>query len=87
MKGLFVINPNAGMRMFQQGAHEVAKHLLQNGTIDYCSILYTRKGGDAFEITSSLKPGEWDFVLAAGGDGMSTKWSTASLRRTAAYLS
>lgn len=69
MKGLFVINPNAGMRMFQQGAHEVAKHLLQNGTINYCSILYTRKGGDAFEITSGLKPGEWDFVLAAGGDG------------------
>ncbi|MCR5694331.1 MAG: diacylglycerol kinase family lipid kinase [Clostridia bacterium] len=69
MKALFIVNPNAGLRVFQNIAYDVARHLLQSGDLDVCQFLYTKKGGDAFEATAGLKPGEWDFVLAAGGDG------------------
>ncbi len=69
MKGLFIINPNAGMRIFQSGAHDVAKHLAAAGLLTDWRFVYTQKGGDAFDATSKLSPGEYDFVLTAGGDG------------------
>ncbi|MCR5056241.1 MAG: diacylglycerol kinase family lipid kinase [Clostridia bacterium] len=68
-RALFLINPNAGQRTFQANALNLAKRLLQKHLLFSCNIIYTQKGGDAFEVTSKLKPGEYDFLLAAGGDG------------------
>lgn len=69
MKALFIINPNAGLRNRQIRTHGLAKRLFKKRKLEKCEIVYTQKGGDAFAITSGLAPGEWDFVLAAGGDG------------------
>ena len=69
LKALFIINPNSGMRIIQVQALEMAKHLIKKRILESCNIISTQKGGDAFEITSKLHPGDWDFVLAAGGDG------------------
>ena len=69
VKGLYIINPNSGMRFLQGNAHTMARNMLKNGKLDECRFVYTRKGGDGFAAAASLKPGEFDFVLAAGGDG------------------
>ncbi|MBR5006462.1 MAG: diacylglycerol kinase family lipid kinase [Clostridia bacterium] len=69
MKGLYIVNPNSGMRILQVNAHTMARNMLRNGKLTECRFVYTQKGGDGFDAAAALKPGEYDFVLAAGGDG------------------
>ncbi len=68
-RALFLINPNAGQRTFQANALNLVGNLLKKRFLSNCNVFYTQKGGDAFEITSKLRPDDYDFVLAAGGDG------------------
>ena len=69
MKALMIINPMSGMRIMQNNAHQLEKRLLKNGKLTDVRIVYTTGNGDATRVASELSPGEYDFVLAVGGDG------------------
>ena len=69
MKALMIINPMSGLRIMQNNAHQLERRLLKNGTLSEVKIVYTGGHGDATRAAAALSPGEYDFVLAAGGDG------------------
>lgn len=69
MKGIFVINPTSGMQLHQNAAHVAAQRLLKNGTLTEARIFYTTGKSSAYNTVKSFSRGEYDFVMAVGGDG------------------
>lgn len=69
MKSLFIVNPTAGIKVLQNNVHVLSRLLLQQGVVTENDIFYTQKSGDAMKRAASLKKGEYDFVVAVGGDG------------------
>ncbi|MBR5059488.1 MAG: diacylglycerol kinase family lipid kinase [Clostridia bacterium] len=69
MKALMIINPMSGMRMIQNNAYQFARKLLKNGKLSEVRIVHTGGSGDASRTAAALSPGEYDFVMAVGGDG------------------
>lgn len=69
MKGLFIINPSSGKQVHQSKALQTMQELLADNVIDESVVYYTRKKDDAKWRAYNASPDEFDFIVAAGGDG------------------
>ncbi|MBR5280756.1 MAG: diacylglycerol kinase family lipid kinase [Clostridia bacterium] len=69
MNGFVVINPSSGTQTVQKTALQILHTLLLDEDIQGIQVRYTHKKDDARVMCAALKPGEYDFVLAVGGDG------------------
>lgn len=69
MKGLFIINPSSGRQNFQDKIKEITGTLIMDQICNTIDVFYTQKQDDAMNKAASLQPGEYDFVVAVGGDG------------------
>ncbi|MBQ7636164.1 MAG: acylglycerol kinase family protein, partial [Lachnospiraceae bacterium] len=68
-KGLFIVNPSSGRQNFTDKLREIVGTLILRQICNTIDIYYTEKKDDAIRRTSELKEGEYDFVVAVGGDG------------------
>ena len=69
MKGLFIINPSSGRQNFHDKIKEIAGNLIMDQICNTLDVFYTEKQDDALNKAAGLQPGEYDFVVAVGGDG------------------
>ena len=69
MKGLFIINPSSGRQNFADKVKEIAGLLIVNQICNTIDVFYTEKQDDALNRAASLEKGQYDFVVAVGGDG------------------
>ncbi|MCI6857849.1 MAG: diacylglycerol kinase family lipid kinase [Eubacterium sp.] len=69
MKGLFIINPSSGRQNFIDKIKDIAGRLVLDQICNTIDVFYTQKQDDAKNRAESLKEGEYDFVVAVGGDG------------------
>ena len=69
MKGLFIINPNSGTKKIQRRVPEIVDKLLSEPDCSGITMMYTHGRDDALNATKALTPGQYDFVVAVGGDG------------------
>ncbi len=69
MKGFVIINPSSGTQTVQKTALQILHTLLLDDNAQGLQVSYTHKKDDARRLCAALKPGEYDFVLAVGGDG------------------
>lgn len=69
MKGLAIINPSSGKQVLQRNALESVNKMLTTGAADEIHLFYTQRKDDARHRVARIKPGEYGFVLAVGGDG------------------
>lgn len=69
MKGLFIINPSSGRQNFQDKIKDITGTLIMDQICNTIDVFYTEKQDDAQNKAASLQPGEYDFVVAVGGDG------------------
>ena len=69
MKGFVIINPSSGTQTVQKMALKIVHTLLLDEDSEGVQLSYTHKKDDARKAARALKPGEYDFVLAVGGDG------------------
>lgn len=69
MKGLFIINPSSGRQNFHDKIKEIAGNLIMDQICNTIDVFYTEKQDDALNRAQKLKTGEYDFVVAVGGDG------------------
>lgn len=69
MKGLFIINPSSGKQNIQARALQTMHELLKDKVIEEASVFYTRGRYDAQNRAYDAHNGEYDFIVAAGGDG------------------
>jgi len=69
MRGMFVINPTSGQQRNQQTVKTVINRLLDEGIAEGLYVMHTSGKNSAYDAVAALKPGEYDFVVAVGGDG------------------
>ena len=69
MKGMFIINPSSGTQTIQRRAVVIMERLLKDKDCDGIFTMYTHKKDDARLAAKALRPGEYDYVVAVGGDG------------------
>ncbi len=69
MKGLFIINPSSGRQNFIDKIKEIAGRLVVDQICNTLDVFYTKKQDDARNKAASLQEGQYDFVVAVGGDG------------------
>ena len=69
MKGLFIINPSSGRQNFHDKIKDITGTLIMDQICNTIDVFYTEKQDDAQNKAASLQPGEYDFVVAVGGDG------------------
>ncbi len=69
MKGLFIINPSSGRQNFKENLKMIAGKLIMEQIVSTIDVFYTEQKNDAKNKVSILKEGEYDFVVAVGGDG------------------
>ncbi len=69
MKGFVIINPSSGTQTVQKMALQIVHTLLLDQDSEGVQVNYTHKKDDARQMAAALKPGEYDYVLAVGGDG------------------
>lgn len=66
-KLFFLLNPRAGMRRANRALPEIIRLFIDHGY--RCETYVTGKGGEATEVLSQKKPGSYQMVVCAGGDG------------------
>lgn len=69
MKGLFIINPSSGRQNFKDNLNQIAGKLIMDKIVPTIDVFYTKKKDDAKNRAALLSEGEYDFVVAVGGDG------------------
>ena len=69
MKGLFIINPSSGRQNFKENLTQIAGKLIMDQIASTIDVFYTEQKDDAKNRVAVLKKGEYDFVVAVGGDG------------------
>ncbi len=69
MRGLAIINPSSGKQMIQKNALDAINLMLTKNVAEEIHIFYTRKKDDGKNRAAVIKEGEYDFVMAVGGDG------------------
>ncbi len=69
MKGLFIINPSSGRQNFMDKIKSIMGNLIFENICNAIDVFFTQKKDDALNKAASLKKGEYDFVVAVGGDG------------------
>lgn len=65
----FIINEAASDNEILNYTESVIGCLAMNQMVNHIDVVYTNKADDALAEASMLKPGEYDFVTAVGGDG------------------
>ena len=69
MKGLFIINPSSGRQNFKDNLSKIFGKLIMDQIVPTIDVFYTEKKNDAKNKAAALTKGEYDFVVAVGGDG------------------
>lgn len=69
MKCLFVINPVSGTQSFHRTLPEFIGRLVLETEVNHVDTFFTEKRSDAFNRCLEVETGEYDFVVAVGGDG------------------
>lgn len=69
MRGLFIINPNSGTKKIQRRIPAIVDKLLNEPDCAGITMMYTHGKDDALNAAKALTPGQYDFVVAVGGDG------------------
>ncbi|HIR00321.1 MAG TPA: diacylglycerol kinase family lipid kinase [Candidatus Scybalocola faecavium] len=68
-KALFILNPSSGSQDFWKDVEAVIGCLVLNEIINHADVVYTEKKYDAREAARGLRRGQYDVVVAVGGDG------------------
>lgn len=69
MKIKIIINPSAGKQTVQRTIKNIALRLEEREIVSRIDVFETRQKDDAMQEASKLQPGEYDLVVAVGGDG------------------
>ena len=69
MRVLMIINPVAGTKTVQKTAVKISKNLVDSAIAEKVDVFKTEKEGDAYRKALELKSGDYDCVIAVGGDG------------------
>jgi len=68
-KAKFIINPSSGKQNFIIQVEEVIGCLILNQVVNQIDVVYTKHERDARIEAQKTKKGEYDFLVAVGGDG------------------
>lgn len=69
MRAKIVINPSSGKQVVQKNLQEIISNLVLDNTITGTNVFFTKKKDDAYNEVKNIKMGEYDLIIAAGGDG------------------
>ena len=65
----FIVNPTSGRQIVQQNVDGVTEQLIQEGLWKNVDVFYTHARNTGFQEALQLTAGEYDLVVAVGGDG------------------
>ena len=68
-KAKFIINPVIDENNLLNRIESIAGCLIMNQIVNHIDVVYTHKENDAMTEAMKMQPGEYDFVVCAGGDG------------------
>ena len=68
-KVMFILNPGSGRQNFWKDVEGVIGCLVLNEIVSHVDVVYTQKQYDARNAARQLKYGQYDAVVAVGGDG------------------
>lgn len=68
-KAKFIINPSSGRQNILGNIESIIGGLILNQIVNHVDVAYTNKENDATLEAMKMHPGEYDFVVAVGGDG------------------
>ncbi|MCQ2491452.1 MAG: diacylglycerol kinase family lipid kinase [Lachnospiraceae bacterium] len=68
-RGLFIINPSSGRQNILDTVESIIGKLVMREICDRVEVFYTKGKDDAKLRAMELMPGQYDFVVAVGGDG------------------
>lgn len=68
-KAKFIINPSSGRQNFLKNIEGIIGKLIMDQVVNHVDVFYTQKQDDAKNEAMNMKKGEYDFVVAIGGDG------------------
>ncbi|QXM05779.1 diacylglycerol/lipid kinase family protein [Crassaminicella indica] len=69
MKVKFIINPSSGKQIIQKNLDRIIGNLILEGIVKYVDVFKMKGKYDALEEVKKLKKGEYDCIIAVGGDG------------------
>lgn len=69
LRAKIIVNPAAGMKIFQKRAERIVETLGADGTFERADRVRTSGPGDAYRAARDMGDGLFDIVFAAGGDG------------------
>lgn len=69
MKCLFIINRSSGKQNIEETLKKIVARLVMEQICPTIDVFYTKGKDDAKNRALELKPGDYDFVVAVGGDG------------------
>lgn len=65
----FIVNPVSGKQLGLQRVEAVIKQLYADGALQNADVFQTSVSNDALQEASDLQGGQYDLVIAVGGDG------------------
>ena len=68
-KAMFILNPGSGRQNFWKDVEGVIGCLILNEIVSHVDVVYTKRQYDARNAALKLKYGQYDVVVAVGGDG------------------
>lgn len=69
MKVKFILNPSSGKQIVQQNLDRMIGNLILKGIIKYVDVFTTKTKFDGLQEVQKMKEGEYDLIIAVGGDG------------------
>lgn len=69
LKIKIIINPSSGRQTIRQTVDDIVGYLVEAKALYRADFCYTRSKDDAQNFAAEIKPGEYDLVMAVGGDG------------------
>lgn len=69
MKAKIIVNPSSGKQMVQKHLDKFIGNLVLEGILNCIDIAMTHQRYDAMKEAMGIKKGEYDLIIAVGGDG------------------
>lgn len=69
LKIKIIINPSSGRQTIRQTVDDIVGYLVEAKALYRADFCYTRSKDDAQNFAAEMEPGEYDLVMAVGGDG------------------
>lgn len=69
LKIKIIINPSSGRQTISQTVDDIVGYLVEAKALYRADFCYTRSKDDAQQFAAEMKQGEYDLVMAVGGDG------------------